>query len=188
MNSRSDQLIFIAGLCIFSIGQFWIYYFGSTTKEFSTIDVSHWVMLLGVVLYLPYVMGLPRKGIALIASILMTIGIICMIGMCVIDLIFWAIPDDGMRKAVARELSSTPMIWQPFMLWGNEEVLMTGFILASMRYIKQSKIGPLLVTVGSIVAIAGASWYNFIAYILISIGFILSFDILSENMRQNSKD
>lgn len=181
MNNRDDQIIFVAGLCIFTFGQFWIYYFGATTKNLSSFDISHWGMLFGSVLYLPYIMSLPRKGIALIASILMTIGTICTVGMCIIDLVFWAIPDDNLRSEVTVELSGTPIIWQPFMVWGSEEILMTGFILAGLLYIKQSKTGPLLVTIGSTLAIAGASWFNFIAYILISIGFILCFNILPVN-------
>ncbi len=134
MNSSNDQITFCAGLCIFTIGQFWIYYFRATTKDLSSIDISHWLMLFGSVLYLPYTMSLPRKGIALIASILMTIGTICIVGMCIIDFVFWAIPDDDIRTSVAIALSSTPMIWEPFMVWGNEEVLMTAFILISIGF------------------------------------------------------
>lgn len=187
MINRTDKLVFLVGLSIFSIGQFWIYQFGSTTKELSSVDVSHWIMLIGVVLYLPYIMRLPRHGVGLIASILMTIGVVCMIGMCIIDLVFWGIADDGLRAAVAKELINTPIIWQPFMLWGNEEVLMTGFILACSLYIKHSKVGPLLVVFGSTLAIAGASWFNFIAYILISIGFLICFDFLRRDNQQESQ-
>jgi len=181
MKSRSNEFLLIAGLFIFAIGQFLIYQFGSTNKGVSSFDASHWLMLTGAVLYLPFSLSLPRRGVSLVASVLLTIGTICVIGMCVIDLVFWGLADDALRSAVAGELENTPSIWQPFMLWGNEEVLMTGFMLASFLHVKESRIGPLLVVVGSVLAIAGASWFNFLAYIFLIIGFAICFGLFRRN-------
>lgn len=95
------------------------------TKENIPIDVIHWLMLIGVSMLIPFAARMLRRGLALVASPLLILGIVCVIGMCVLDFVFWALPDDEFRAEVARRLMDTPMLWKPFIAWGPDDFLIS---------------------------------------------------------------
>ena len=175
MPSRFDRILFIVGHAFFLCALVLINSFGSSTKAETAIDYPHWLMLLSSVLQIPFATRLPQRGISLLASWLMLLGIVGIVGMCVLDFVFWSLPDPDLRMKVARELATTPSLWQPFMMWGTEELPCLGFALASLTYLKDTKLGSCSVVAGAILSVAGGGWYNVAGRMLITLGFAENF-------------
>lgn len=175
MPNKADRYFFLAGLILFIVALVLIFSFGSSHKTETTIDYIHWLMLISSVLMLPFAINLREHALAIVASVLITIGVICVVGMCVVDMVFWGIGDEGTRSATIAELVATPSIWWPFMLYGSEEVLYAGFVWAAACYWKVSKVGPILVVLGAVLAIIGPSWFNVAGASATAIGFLTNF-------------
>ena len=178
MPDRVERWTFIAGLVVFLAGQIGINAFGAMTKDEIAVDVIHWLMLIGVVLMIPFAANLPRKGLAMILSPLLLLGIVGVIGMCVIDFVLWSLPEPQFRGDVARALIDTGAVWQPFMRWGPGEVFVTGLALPSLLYVRESRWGSVLVAVGAFTMAAGTAWFNPIGYCFMIVGYVLNFRVL----------
>jgi hypothetical protein len=175
MPPTIDRALFLTGLVMFAVAMSGFFAFGPTSKADSAIDAFHWVMLIGAVLQLPFAIN-NREGWHIRAvAIVMTIGLVCTIGMCIVDFVLWSMPSDGLRDKVAAELISTPSIWPVFMEYGPEEVLYAGYSLASVSALRATKLGPLLVLAGATLAIAGGTWFNVAGAASVLAGFILCF-------------
>ncbi|MFT6182420.1 MAG: hypothetical protein ACJAQT_005302 [Akkermansiaceae bacterium] len=178
MPNRTDKFLLILGFVLFLIAVIAINIVGAKTKDEISIDYIHWLMLVGTALQIPFAARLPRRGISLLAAFLILCGIVCTIGMCMLDFVFWSLPDDRLRGEVARQLMDTPTVWQPFMMWGTEEVFYAGIVLASVLYLPHSKLGTPLVIVGAVCAIAGGSWFNVVGVAAVALGFLFNFNFL----------
>jgi hypothetical protein len=179
MPNRTDKFLLILGFVLFLIAVIAINIVGAKTKDEISIDYIHWLMLVGTALQIPFAARLPRRGISLLAAFLILCGIVCTIGMCMLDFVFWSLPDDRLRGEVARQLMDTPTVWQPFMMWGTEEVFYAGIVLASVLYLPHSKLGTPLVIVGAVCAIAGGSWFNVVGVAAVALGFLFNFRFLA---------
>ncbi|MEZ5823351.1 MAG: hypothetical protein R3C97_00955 [Geminicoccaceae bacterium] len=180
MPDRVDRALFVAGLVLFLGALVLVFTFGAGNRTETRIDHSHWSMLAGSVFMLPFAVKLRRNLWAVAGSIMLTAGIVGVIGMCVIDLVFWGIADDALRDAVAAELVAIPSIWWPFMLYGPEEVLYSGMVLASACYWRWTRAGTAFVTLGAILAIAGPTWFNVAGAASVLLGFLIDFRAVKE--------
>jgi len=174
MPGRLDQTLFVLGLIFYTVGQITINIFGAMTKDQSSIDFIHWFMLIGAALLIPFTARLPRKGLALLAGPLLLIGIILIIGMCVLDFVSWSLSDDDFRGKVEGQLSATPAVWQPFMKLAGY-FFTPALALTSLLYWRFSKIGPLLAIAGMLVIGIWPIWSNIPGYIMITVGFLFNF-------------
>ena len=94
----SHKIIFIIGLICFLIGQIILAQGNDFVYEQQPIDFAHWFLFLGVVLMIPQVVSFPKSIYTYIGSPLTLIGIVCMIGMCVLDFIFWSYESVELRN------------------------------------------------------------------------------------------
>lgn len=179
MPDRMDKALFLNGLLVFLGGQVAINAFGAVTRDVIPVDITHWLMPCGAALMIPFAARLPRKGAAIALAPLLLTGIVGVIGMCVIDFVFWSLPDAEFRAELARTLMDTPAVWQPFMRWGPNEIFTAGLALPSLLYWRKSRVGTVLVLLGAIVMAIGPSWFNVAGYVLITAGYALSLELMT---------
>jgi|GEM_PF-808934 len=173
---RVDHALFLAGLCVYTLGQVLINAQFSTRFADLPIDLSHWALILGVVLLLPFAGALPWRNVFLLAKPLLMAGIAFAVGMCVLDFVFWSLPGYGeMEAQLATHLINTPVIWEPFMRWGSNEVFNAGLALPSLAYFRASRTGTALVLIGTLVIAIGTQWFNVIGYGVLTLGYVLNF-------------
>ena len=118
----------------------------------------------------------------LIATLVEIIGVGLIIGMCVLDFVFWSIKSSEFKSEVATHLINTPAIWTPFMEVGGK-VFTFGLLMSSCNYFKQSKLGVILVLIGTAVIYLPWGWDNIPGYLFITLGFYINFyrQSLSQN-------
>ncbi len=64
-----------------------------------------------------------------------------MIGMCVLDFIFWSYPNDQMRNDFASHVTQVPSIWKTFITIGpSSKVFNLGLLILSLNYLSTKKI------------------------------------------------
>lgn len=165
--NRTDKILLLLGLLSYWGGQTWIVITGSMTKDEIAIDVIHWLMLVGAALMIPYAARLPRQGIALVAAPLWLVGIVLIIGMCIIDFVFWSLPDPEFSRLVADQLIASDPLWVPFINYPGHPFTI-GLTLAELSFWNTSKIGTGLVLIGGI----GSNPYGYAAVIL---GYLVCF-------------
>ena len=146
------KLSFLLGLLFFLIGQIIM----SNGNEFvyaqKPIDFAHWFMLLGVVLLIPQVVSYPKKIFSLIGIPLTLIGIVCIIGMCVLDFIWWSFPNEAMRNEFTAHISQIPSIWKPFMTIGpSSKIFNLGLLFLSLNYFKTAKVGIMIILIADLI-------------------------------------
>lgn len=136
------KILFQTGIGFILVGQIILSKGNEFVYNLKPIDFAHWFMLIGVVLLIPQVISFPKKLFSFIGIPLTMIGIICMIGMCVIDFIFWSYPTDELRNEFANHLIQVPSIWKSFMTIGpSSKVFNLGLLILSLNYLKSEKIG-----------------------------------------------
>lgn len=177
MVDRIDRILFITGLATYLVGQIAINAVGALHKVDIPFDYIHALMLAGVILLIPFAARLPRTFVGAIASPVLIIGIVSVVAMCVLDFVFWALPEGEMRNDVAQHLISTAVIWTPFMEWGPNEIFTIGLFLPALMYWRSAKVGLACVGLGAISIMAGPSWFNVAGYCLMLIGYSACFMI-----------
>ena len=116
------------------------------------IDFAHWFLLLGVVLLIPQVVSFPKKIFSLIGIPLTLIGITCIIGMCVLDFIWWSFPNEVMRNEFTAHISQIPAIWKPFMTIGpSSKIFNLGLLFLSLNYFKTGKVGIIVILIADLI-------------------------------------
>jgi hypothetical protein len=174
----SDRVLFVLGLGIYTLGQVLINLGQGFVERQTPVDFAHWFLLIGGLFLLPFVGRLPRRNIHLITIPVLIAGIAFMIGMNVLDFIFWSLPNDEFEAELARRLIDTPVIWQPFITIGPNYVFTTGLVLPCLSYFKVSRTGVLLVIGGSLIMLVGTQWFNVVGYLVMIAGYVLCFDRL----------
>ena len=91
------RILFIIGISFLLIGQIILSKGNAFVYSLEPIDFAHWSLLVGVVLLIPQVISFPKTPFSYIGIPLTIIGITCIIGMCVIDFIFWSFTNDQLR-------------------------------------------------------------------------------------------
>ena len=136
------RILFQTGIGFLLIGQIILSKGNAFVYSLKPIDFAHWSLLIGVVLLIPQVISFPKKPISFIGIPLTMIGITGMIGMCVIDFIFWSYPTDELRNEFANHIAQVPSIWKSFMTIGpSSKVFNLGLLILSLNYLKNEKIG-----------------------------------------------
>ena len=178
MPTRLDRGLFLAGLAIYAAGQLVITLLGWEMQNQRPVDFAHWLLIIGVALLIPYAARLPRRGLQIIASPVLIAGIIAVIGMCMIDFVFWALPSGEVENEVASILMAEPSLWTVFMKIGPNEVFMTGLLLPALAFFRTARIGTALVVVSALGILFTPQMFNAGLYSVLTIGYWLCFDRL----------
>lgn len=169
---------FLVGLAFFLMGQILLTNGNDFVYSQKPIDFTHWFLLLGVVFLIPQTFSFPRKIFSIIGNPLTLIGIVCIIGMCVLDFIWWSFPNAEMRKEFTNHISQVPSIWKPFITMGpSSKVFNLGLLILSLNYLKKNKIGISFILIANLIL-----WHliplpnrHVFGYALSLIGFFIIF-------------
>ena len=146
------RIVFICGLIFLLIGQLLLAQGNDFVYSLKPIDFAHWFLLLGVVCLIPQVVSFPKGIFSAIGIPLTLIGIACMIGMCVLDFIWWSFPTDEGRIEFANHISQVPSIWKPFISIGpSSKVFNLGLLILCLNHFKGEKIGVLIVLLATLI-------------------------------------
>lgn len=150
----TNKVLFILGLVVFLIGQIILAQGNTFVYSLKPIDFAHWSLLVGVVLLIPQVVTFPKKIFSYIGIPLTLIGIVCMVGMCVLDFIWWSFPTEDARIEFTNHISQVPSIWKPFISIGpSSKVFNVGLLLISLDYFKSQKLGVISIVIATLVLI-----------------------------------
>lgn len=146
------RISFLIGLVFFLIGQIIMSKGNDFVYAQKPIDFAHWFLLVGVVLLIPQVVSFPKKIFSLIGIPLTLIGIVCIIGMCVLDFIWWSFPNDDMRNDFTKHISQVQSIWKPFMTIGpSSKIFNLGLLILSLNYLKKEKLGIVIILIANLI-------------------------------------
>ncbi|MBU3012698.1 hypothetical protein KO506_14890 [Polaribacter vadi] len=168
------RISFLIGLIFFLIGQIILSKGNDYVYAQEPIDFAHWFLLIGVVLLIPQVVSFPKKIFSLFGIPLTLIGIVCIIGMCVLDFIWWSFPNNEMRNAFTKHISQVPSIWKTFMTIGpSSKIFNLGLLILSLNYLKKEKIGIVFILVANLILwhIIPIPFRLIFGYVLTLIGF-----------------
>jgi hypothetical protein len=168
--------LFIAGLLFETMGQILLAKGNEFVYAQKPIDFAHWFLLIGVVLLLPQIVSFPKKIHSYSGIPTAIIGVVCIIGMCVLDFIFWSFPTQELRNEFAGHLSKVSVIWKPFITIGPN-FLNVGLLLLSLNYFKKNKLGVALVILATLILFF-ARFIPFriiLVYLMTAIGFAIIF-------------
>jgi len=177
MYLKLYEFYFLLGLVLYTVGQFLIFIFYNDIEALHSqepIDFAHWFMLIGVLLLIPQIGNFPKSKWNYISSPTLILGIGLIIGMCVLDFVFWSLKEPELKRQVTEHLINTPEIWKPFMKF-NGLLFNLGLLTSSFCYYQNSKTGTLLVLIGTLAIYIGGGWINVLGYILLTIGFYINF-------------
>ena len=141
INLKLYEWYFLLGLFLYTVGQFLIFIFFNDIDALHSqepIDFAHWFMLIGVLLLIPQIGNFPKTKLNLIGTPVLVIGIGLIIGMCVIDFVFWSLKDPVLKSQVTKHLINTPEIWTPFMSVSGK-IFSFGLLTSSFNYFKKSR-------------------------------------------------
>lgn len=173
-KSITNKILFLFGLVFFLIGQLILAKGNDFVYRQEPIDFAHWFLLIGVVLMIPQTVVFPRKKFNLIGIPLTLIGIVCIIGMCVLDFIWWSFPTEEMRNEFTNHISQVPSIWKPFMTIGpSSKVFNLGLLILSLNYLEKGKVGIIILLVANLILwhIIPLPFRLVFGYVLTLIGF-----------------
>ena len=177
MPDRIDKALFLLGLLVYTAGQVMLRLTDTAMRDQHPVDFTHWLLLIGVVLLIPYAARLPRRGFHLVTGPVLILGIVAVIGMNILDFAFWALPPD-LDGPFYEAVSDKQSVWWPFMRYGPNELFITAFVLPSLMLFKVSRIGTGLVIAGALTMAIGTQWFNVLGYVLVIAGYFLCFDCL----------
>ncbi|WP_405268288.1 hypothetical protein [Cellulophaga sp. Ld12] len=172
------KAFFIIGLVFFLIGQVIISKGNDFVYAQEPIDFAHWFLLIGVVLLIPQVVSFPKKIFSLIGIPLTIIGITCIIGMCVLDFLWWSFPNEEMRNEFTNHISNVPSIWKPFVTIGpSSKIFNLGLLILSFNYFQNNKTGIVLILIANLILwhIIPSPFRLISGYAITLIGFSLIF-------------
>ena len=176
---RGDRVLFVSGLLAYMLGQVLLNFGQDFVDRQRPIDFAHWSLLIGVLLMLPFAGQLPRRNIHWLTQPLLIAGIAAIIGMCLIDFVFWSLPGGDFEYQLFLQLREEPSIWQAFIIIGPNYVFGAGLALPSLSYWNASRTGTLLVLAGTAMnALLNRDWIVQ-SYLLITLGYALNFGLLN---------
>lgn len=181
---RSDEALLVAGLGLYTFGQILLRPGNDFVSAMQPIDYAHWSLYLGVVLMLPFAAKLPKRNIHILTIPMLLAGISCIIGMCVIDFIFWSLPDDVFEAELAQRLINTPVIWKPFITDGAGWLFSAAVALPALSYWRASRVGVILVAAGTAIHAIGTHWFNVTGYATVALGYAACFRFWTPSGRE----
>ncbi len=172
------RIFFVLGLVFFLTGQVILAQGNDFVYSQRPIDFAHWFLLVGVVFMIPQTVSFPKKMVSFIGIPLVLTGIACIIGMCVLDFIWWSFPSEEARIEFTRHVSKVPSIWTPFITTGSSsKVFNLGLFLLSLNYFKQEKTGVVIIFLATLILmnIIPLPYRLIFGYSLTLIGFSIIF-------------
>lgn len=146
------RIFFLTGLVFFLIGQIILAQGNDFVYSQKPIDFAHWLLFVGAVFLIPQVVSFPKKIFSYVGTPLSLIGIACIIGMCVLDFIWWSFPDEEARIEFTNHISQVPSIWKPFITVGStSKVFNLGLLILSLNYYRQEKLGVAVIFVATLI-------------------------------------
>lgn len=146
------KFLFLLGLLVFLVGQLILAKGNEYVYNLKRIDFAHWSLLVGMTLLIPQTISFPKNVFGFIGIPLTLVGIICGVGMCVLDFIWWSFPNEEMRIEFTNHISQVPAIWKPFMTIGpSSKVFNLGLFFLSFTYLKRSKLGVLVILIANLI-------------------------------------
>lgn len=179
--NKNSQILFLIGLSIFTAGQILIKLGQPFVESQQPIDFAHWLLYIGVLFLLPFAVRLPFKNIHVLTIPALVLGISFVIGMCVLDFIFWSLPNNELERQLAEHLINTHSIWGPFVTIGSSYIFVVGLVLPSLSYWSTSKSGPTLIVFSTLLLATLSQWWTVLAFFLITLGYARSFGLLHKN-------
>ena len=170
------KTLFIIGLLFEIIGQILLAQGNEFVYALKPIDFAHWSLLLGVVFMIPQVVSFPNKFFSYIGTPIALAGIVAIIGMCVLDFIWWSQPNQEVRREFAGHLSKFPSIWTVFITTGPS-FLNAGLLILSFNYFKQNKAAVFIIILATLIIYFGRFIPHRLiyGYIITAIGFSMLF-------------
>ena len=171
---KGYQILFLIGLLFFLVGQILLAQGVDFMYNQKPIDFAHWFLLIGAVLLIPQTTVFPNKIFSWIGIPLTLVGIVCIIGMCVLDFIWWSFPNEEMRRAFTRHISQVPSIWKPFISIGpSSKIFNLGLLCLSLNYLEKGKVGIVIIFVANLILwhLIPISYRLVFGYALTLIGF-----------------
>jgi len=168
------KILFVVGILFILIGQLILAKGNEFVYHQKPIDFAHWFLLVGVTLLIPQTISFPKKIFSLIGTPLTLIGIVCIIGMCVLDFIWWSFPTEEMRRAFTNHISQVPSIWKPFVTIGpSSKVFNLGLLILSLNYFRENKLGIIILVIANLILwhIIPLPFRLILGYFLTLIGF-----------------
>ena len=146
------RILFVLGLIFFLTGQVILTKGNDYVYNQEPIDFAHWFLLVGAALLIPQVVSFPKKVFSYVGIPLTLIGIVCIIGMCVLDFIWWSFPNEEMRIEFTNHIAQVPSIWKPFISIGpSSKVFNLGLLLLSLNYLKKEKLGIAIIVIANLI-------------------------------------
>ena len=146
------RIFFLIGLTFFLIGQIILVQGNDFVYSQKPIDFAHWFLLIGAVFLIPQVVSFPKKIFSYVGIPLSLVGIVCIIGMCVLDFIWWSFPSEEARIEFTNHISKVPSIWKPFISVGpSSKVFNLGLFILSFNYFKQEKLGVAIMFIATLI-------------------------------------
>jgi len=146
------RFAFLIGLLFFLIGQILLAQGQEFVNNQRPIDFAHWSLLIGAVLLIPQTVIFPDKIFSYIGIPLTIIGITCIIGMCVLDFIWWSFPNEELRSEFTNHISKVPSIWKPFIKIGpSSKIFNVGLLLLSLNFLDKGKVGIALIFIANLI-------------------------------------
>ncbi len=168
--------LFIIGLLLEAFGQILLAQGNGFVYALKPIDFAHWSLLMGVALLIPQLGQFPKSIFTYIGVPTIIIGIVCIIGMCVLDFIWWSQPTQEIRNEFAGQISKIPSIWKPFITTGPN-FLNVGLFLLALNYFKQNKLGVLFIILATFILFFGRfiPFRLIVVYLTTAIGYSVIF-------------
>ncbi len=146
------RILFLIGLIFFLTGQIILAQGNDFVYSQEPIDFAHWFLFVGAVLLIPQVVSFPKKSFSFIGIPLTLVGIACVIGMCVLDFIWWSFPNQEMRSEFTNHISQIPSIWKPFITIGSSsKIFNLGLLILSLNYFKKEKAGIVIIFIATLI-------------------------------------
>jgi hypothetical protein len=101
---------------------------------------------------MPQVVSFPKKAFSIVGIPLVLTGIACIIGMCVLDFIWWSFPSEAARIEFTNHISNVPSVWLPFIKIGpSSKIFNVGLLILAMNYFKEEKLGVIIIFLATLV-------------------------------------
>jgi hypothetical protein len=146
------RIFFLIGLTFFLIGQIILAQGNDFVYSQQPIDFAHWFLFVGAVFLIPQIASFPNSIFSYIGIPLSLIGVVCIIGMCVLDFIWWSFPSEEARLEFTNHVSQIPSIWKPFITVGSSsKVFNLGLLVLSLNYLKKEKVGVAIIFIATLI-------------------------------------
>lgn len=148
----TNKIFFLIGLVFFLIGQILLAQGNDFVYNQEPIDFAHWFLLVGAVFMIFQVVSFPKSLFSYLGIPLSLVGIVCIIGMCVLDFIWWSFPNEEARLEFTNHISQVPSIWKTFITIGpSSKIFNLGLLILSLNYFKKEKIGIAIIFVATLI-------------------------------------